>query len=280
MDAELQARRRLEIGLRKALAEEEFELHYQPLVNLKENSVTGFEALLRWRDPERGLIPPGEFIPLAEETGLIVPIGDWVIKRACADAAGWPRDLRVAVNLSAVQFKGRHLTNVVFSALAASHLSASRLELEITESVLLTNNETTLATLHQLHDFGVRISMDDFGTGYSSLSYLRSFPFDKIKIDQSFIRDLGGSDDSLAIVRAVTGLGAALGMTTTAEGVESSEQLDCLQEGRLHRSSGISVQQTPVTRTARGVFLQSQMVGGCLDSLAVAATDCPAAMTL
>jgi EAL domain-containing protein (putative c-di-GMP-specific phosphodiesterase class I) len=161
---------------------------------------------------------------------LIAPIGDWVIRRACADAATWPGDLRVAVNLSAVQFKGRDLVTVVFGALAASHLPAGRLELEITESVLLKNNESTLATLHQLRDFGVRISMDDFGTGYSSLSYLRSFPFDKIKIDQSFIRDLIGSDDSLAIVRAVTGLGAALGMTITAEGVETSEQLDCLRK--------------------------------------------------
>ena len=229
MHEELHERRKLEAGLRRALAQNEFELHYQPLVNLKEDSVTGFEALLRWRDPERGLVAPGEFIPIAEETGLIVPIGDWVIKRACADAASWPGNLTVAVNLSPVQFRSRHLANVVFSALAVSHLPANRLELEITESVLLKNNETTLATLHRLHDFGVRISMDDFGTGYSSLSYLRSFPFDKIKIDQSFIRDLGSSDDSLAIVRAVTGLGVALGMTTTAEGVESATQLDCLR---------------------------------------------------
>jgi diguanylate cyclase (GGDEF)-like protein len=238
MDANMQARRRLEVGLRRALANEEFELHYQPLVSLSDNSVSGFEALLRWRDPERGLVPPGEFISLAEETGMIVPIGDWVIKRACADAAAWPRNLSVAVNLSAVQFRGRHLPTVVFAALAAASLSANRLELEITESVLLKNSEATLATLHQLRDFGVRISMDDFGTGYSSLSYLRSFPFDKIKIDQSFIRDLDGSDDSLAIVRAVTGLGAALGMTTTAEGVETREQLDCLRREGCTEAQG------------------------------------------
>jgi diguanylate cyclase (GGDEF)-like protein len=238
MEAEMQARRWLEVGLRKALEEEEFELHYQPLVNLQENRVIGFEALLRWRHPERGLVPPGEFIPLAEETGLIVPIGDWVIRRACADAATWPHNLSVAVNLSAVQFKGRHLTTVVFGALAASHLLPSRLELEITESILLKDSEATLATLHQLRDFGVRISMDDFGTGYSSLSYLRSFPFDKIKIDQSFVSDLDGSDDSLAIIRAVTGLGAALGMTTTAEGVETSAQLDCLRNEGCNEVQG------------------------------------------
>ena len=229
MDATMQARRRLEIGLRRALVQEEFELHYQPLVNLESNSLTGFEALLRWRDPDRGLVPPGEFIPLAEETGLIVPIGEWVVRRACADAANWPRNLRVAVNLSPAQFKGRQIITVVFGALAAAHLAAGRLELEITESVLLDKNDDTLAILHQLREFGVRISMDDFGTGYSSLSYLRSFPFDKIKIDQSFVRDLTGSDNSLAIVRAVAGLGAALGITTTAEGVETPEQLECLR---------------------------------------------------
>ena len=229
MDATMQSRRLLEIGLRRALVQEEFELHYQPLISLESNSLGGFEALLRWRDPEKGLVPPAEFIPLAEETALIVPIGEWVIRRACADAAAWPGDTRVAINLSPVQFRSRDLVNVVFSALATSHLPASRLELEITESVLLKDNESTVATLHQLRDFGVRISMDDFGTGYSSLSYLRSFPFDKIKIDQSFIRDLSASDDSLAIVRAVTGLGAALGMTITAEGVETPEQLECLR---------------------------------------------------
>jgi diguanylate cyclase (GGDEF)-like protein len=229
MKAEMQARQWLEVSLRRALANEEFELHYQPLISLGENAVVGFEALLRWRDPERGLVAPGGFVRIAEETGLIIPIGDWVIRRACADAATWPGNLRVAVNLSPVQFRRRHLANVVFAALAASHLPANRLELEITETVLLKNDETTLGTLHQLRDFGVRISMDDFGTGYSSLSYLRSFPFDNIKIDQSFVRALGGSDDALAIVRAVTGLGTALGMKTTAEGVETTEQLECLR---------------------------------------------------
>ena len=229
MNAKVQKRRVLEMGMRRALAHREFELHYQPLVSLKDSKPTGFEALLRWRDPERGLIQPAEFIPLAEETGLIIPIGEWVLRQACADAASWPHDLRVAVNLSAVQFRSRDLATMVFNAFAAAELPADRLEIEITESVLLENSESTLATLHRLRDFGVHISMDDFGTGYSALSYLRSFPFDKIKIDQSFVSDVSGNDDSLAIVRAVTGLGAALGMTITAEGVETREQLDCLR---------------------------------------------------
>ena len=257
MDANMQARRRLEVGLRRALANEEFELHYQPLVNLKDNSVTGFEALLRWRDPERGLVPPGEFIPLAEETGLIVPIGDWVIRRACADAATWPRNLSVAVNLSAVQFRGRHLTTVVFGALAASHLLPSRLELEITESVLLKDSEATLATLHQLRDFGVRISMDDFGTGYSSLSYLRSFPFDKIKIDQSFIRDLGRqrrfAGDRPRCHWSWGGAGhdddGRRGGNIRATGLPA--------EGGLHGSSGFLVQQASFTRATREIFRRS-----------------------
>jgi EAL domain-containing protein (putative c-di-GMP-specific phosphodiesterase class I) len=263
MDARMQARRQLEVGLRRALVQEEFELHQQPLVNLQDNSITGFEALLRWRDPEKGLVFPADFIPLAEETGLIVPIGDWVIRRACADTAAWPGSLRVAVNLSAVQFKGRDLITVVFGALAASYLPAGRLELEITESVLLKNNEFTLATLHQLRDLGVRISMDDFGTGYSSLSYLRSFPFDNIKIDQSFIHDLIGSDDSLAIVRAVTSLGAALGMTITAEGVETSEQLECLRNEGCTEVQGIFVQPASSLGAACGILLRPQMVGLC-----------------
>jgi EAL domain-containing protein (putative c-di-GMP-specific phosphodiesterase class I) len=215
--------------LRTALAKGEFRLHYQPFVDIKSGAVTGFEALLRWQHPDRGLMAPLEFIGLAEETELIVPIGAWVIQTACIDAASWPRPLSVAVNLSAVQFRDTDLVTTVFGALASSQLAAGRLELEITESVFLDDNERTLAILHQLRSFGVRIAMDDFGTGYSSLSYLRSFPFDKIKIDQSFVRDLAGSHDSLAIVRAVTGLGAALGITTIAEGVETSGQLDSLR---------------------------------------------------
>jgi diguanylate cyclase (GGDEF)-like protein/PAS domain S-box-containing protein len=229
MDARMRARRALEVELRRALVAGEFELNYQPFVSTTTNAVTGFEALLRWRNPVRGMVPPADFIPLAEEIGLITPIGEWVLRQACAEAANWPSNIRVAVNLSAVQFKGNKLAAVVASALAASGLPAERLELEITESVLLRNSEANLTTLHQLRALGVRISMDDFGTGYSSLSYLRSFPFDKIKIDQSFIREMGDNSGDAAIVSAVTGLGTSLGISTTAEGVETADQLERLK---------------------------------------------------
>src|SRR5262245_37681381 len=181
MDARMQQRRELEMDLRKALVNGEFELHYQPLVDLQDNEINGFEALLRWRHPSRGLVPPVEFIPVAEETGLIIPLGEWVLRQACHETAGWPGDLKVAVNLSPAQLKSRNLVQVVTGALAAAGMAASRLQLEITESVLMQNTFATLATLHQLRNLGVQIAMDDFGTGYSSLSYLRSFPFDKIK---------------------------------------------------------------------------------------------------
>ena len=230
MDVKAQARRALELDLRNAVAAGEFELFYQPIINLAENRITGFEALLRWNHPTRGRVPPSEFIPLAEETGLIVAIGEWVIRQACTEARTWPNDLRVAVNVSPVQFRTKTLVFAVVSALAASGLRPDLLELEITETVLMANNEATLAALHQLRGLGVRISMDDFGTGYSSLSYLRSFPFDKIKIDQSFVRDLTERPDSIAIIRAVAGLGLSFGMTTTAEGVETQEQLDKMRE--------------------------------------------------
>ena len=229
MDARMQARRALEIDLRKAIANSEFELFYQPLVDMRTERVTGFEALIRWHHPERGMIPPLEFIGVAEETGLIGPIGDWVLRRACAEAATWPRDVKIAVNLSPLQFKNKGLLRSVVSALAASGLSPNRLELEITESVLLQDGDTTLAILHELRELGVRISMDDFGTGYSSLSYLRKFPFDKIKIDQTFIFDMSDHSDSLAIVRAVIAMGNGLGIATTAEGVETAEQFKQLK---------------------------------------------------
>jgi len=229
MDAKAQARRILELDLRKAVTAAEFEIFYQPIVNLTENRISGFEALLRWNHPTRGRVPPGEFIPLAEETGLIVAIGEWVIRQACAEARAWPSDLRVAVNVSPVQFRNKSLVSTVVSALAASGLGSDRLELEITEAVLMHTNDATLAVLHQLRSLGVRISMDDFGTGYSSLSYLRSFPFDKIKIDQTFVRDLIEKPDAIAIIRAVAGLGLSFGMTTTAEGVETQEQLDLMR---------------------------------------------------
>jgi diguanylate cyclase (GGDEF)-like protein len=226
MDARMQARRTLELDLRRALIEGEFELFYQPVVNVKSRTVTSFEALVRWQHPQRGLVSPADFIPLAEEIGLIVPLGEWILRRACCDAASWPDGIAVAVNLSPVQFKTNKLLEAVMTALAVSKLPAHRLELEITEGVLLVETDSTLSLLHQLRALGVRIAMDDFGTGYSSLSYLRSFPFDKIKIDRSFIRSMSEQDSSIAIIRAVTGLSASLGMATTAEGVETREQLD------------------------------------------------------
>ncbi len=229
MDAEIQQRRQMETDLRRAVAEEQFEVHYQPLVDASTRALTGFEALARWRHPSRGMVPPAEFIPFAEETGLIQAIGTWVLNRACTDAAAWPEYIKVAVNLSPLQFIRGDLVREVQQALAASGLPAGRLELEITESVLLQDNEATLKLLHRLRALGVRISMDDFGTGYSSLSYLRRFPFDKIKIDQSFIRSLEREQGSIEIIRAVVGLGKALGMDVLAEGVETAEQLSILQ---------------------------------------------------
>jgi diguanylate cyclase (GGDEF)-like protein len=225
MDKRLQLRRALELDLRKAIANGEFEVYYQPILYLQTGKVSGFEALVRWNHPERGMIPPLDFIPLAEETGLILPLGEWVLRTACAHAAKWPQAIAVAVNLSAMQFKGRNLVQLTLNALAASGLPASRLELEITESVLLQDETHVLGLLHQLREIGVRISMDDFGTGYSSLAYLRNFPFDKIKIDRSFVRDMLVRKDCQAIVRAVVGLARSLGITTIIEGIETKEQL-------------------------------------------------------
>jgi diguanylate cyclase (GGDEF)-like protein len=225
MDARMRSRRELEIELRKAVAAGQFELHYQPFLDLRGGGIPCVEALLRWNHPERGMISPAEFIPVAEEIGLIFPLGEWVLRQACADAASWPEHTRIAVNLSPTQVMSKSLVPVVVSALAAARLPAQRLEIEITESVLMHNTETTLATLHRLKQLGVKISMDDFGTGYSSLSYLRAFPFDKIKIDRCFISDLP-KGDSAAIVQAIAGLAKSLNMVTTAEGVETEEQLD------------------------------------------------------
>ena len=226
MDLQMQARRILEQDLRKALPAGEFELYYQPVVTLASNEVSGFEALIRWNHPEQGVVAPGAFIPLAEDIGLIVPIGEWVIRQACATAARWPEDLHVAVNISAIQFRNPGLLQVIVGALAASGLPATRLEIEITETVLLQDKETTLAILHQLRALGVGIAMDDFGTGYSSLTYLQCFPFDKIKIDRSFVKDITENTGSLNIVRAVAALANGMGMTAAAEGVETREQLD------------------------------------------------------
>lgn len=229
MDGRIQARRMIELDIRTAIANGEFELFYQPLVDAADGHVTGCEALMRWRHPVRGMISPAEFIPVAEETGLIEQLGKWAIRRACADAMTWPGDIFVAVNLSAAQFKKSTLALTVINALAESGLTPQRLELEVTESVLMQNNEATLATLHQLRDLGVRIAMDDFGTGYSSLSYLRSFPFNKIKIDRSFVSDLSERSDAIVIVRAITDLARNLKMTTTAEGVENEQQRDIVR---------------------------------------------------
>ena len=238
MDARAQARRLLEMDLRAALQRDEFEPYYQPIRDVASGRVVAFEALLRWNHPQRGLIAPINFIPLAEETGLIIQLGEFVLRSACADAATWPDDVDVAVNLSPVQFKNPNLIASVTEALAASGLDTRRLELEITESVLLQNSEATLTTLHELRAMGVRISLDDFGTGYSSLSYLRSFPFDKIKIDRSFVSELATREDSMAIIRAVTGLGRSLGIVTTAEGVENAAQLELLRREGCTQAQG------------------------------------------
>jgi diguanylate cyclase (GGDEF)-like protein len=220
-----QERRQLETDLRLALERGEFELHYQPLFDLDQNRVCSFEALLRWNHPKRGVISPTDFVPIAEDTGLIVPIGAWVIREACNRAATWPDHVRVAVNVSPIQFHRGVLHETILRALADSGLAAQRLEAEITESVFLEGSESTLRLLHALRALGVRIALDDFGTGYSSLSYLQSFPFDKLKIDRSFIQNLLTRHGATAIVRAITELAHALDMEVTAEGVEETAQL-------------------------------------------------------
>lgn len=224
-DRQVKERRELEAALRAAVDQDVLEIHYQPLVNLQANRISGFEALSRWTDPVRGSVSPSTFIPLAEEIGLIDAIGERVLMRACAQAATWPGNISVAVNLSAAQFQNAHLVSAVKRALAASGLSPNRLEVEITESIFLKDSEANLVVLTQLGELGVKISMDDFGTGYSGLGYLHSFPFDKIKIDSSFVRNLPASQSSTAIVRAVCGLARSFGATTTAEGVENDDQL-------------------------------------------------------
>ncbi|MEA3023117.1 MAG: hypothetical protein QOK01_1969, partial [Alphaproteobacteria bacterium] len=225
MDAAMRVRRSLQIDLRNALPRGEFELHYQTIADAATGTPCGAEALVRWRHPGRGLVGPDEFIPLAEDIGLIDALGEWILRAACAEAATWPDGVTIAVNLSAVQFRKGNLAQVVTGALAASGLPARRLELEVTESVLLQKSEANLSMLHAIKKLGVSIVLDDFGTGYSSLSYLRIFPFDKIKIDRSFVRELTSSADSAAIVSAIAGLARSLDMVTTAEGVETEEQL-------------------------------------------------------
>lgn len=238
MDAEAQERRLIELDLHDAIRNGELELYFQPLFALSENRVTAFEALIRWNHPQRGLVPPNKFIPLAEDTGLIIPIGDWVLREACHLAKAWPKHIRVAVNISPVQFRSNRLNSVILQALTTSGLEPNRLELEITESLFINDIQNTLESLHSLRSMGVRVALDDFGTGYSSLSYLRSFPFDKIKIDRSFIVDLLAQEGATAIIRSITSLAEALGMETTAEGVETIDQLDILREHGCNQIQG------------------------------------------
>jgi diguanylate cyclase (GGDEF)-like protein len=257
MGAENQARRGLELDLRPALALGEFALVYQPQLNFATNRITGFEALLRWHHPKRGLVSPADFIPLAEALGLIVPIGEWVTRTACREAAGWAQPLSIAVNVSAGQFASPGLVAAVRSALAETGLDPRRLELEITESVLLGDHDVALDAMQEFRALGIRVSMDDFGTGYSSLSYLRSFPFDKIKIDQSFVR--GQSDDpgGMAIIRAVAAMGRSLGMSTLAEGVETEAQLTRIAADGCTDAQGYLISK-PLPPAQIGAFLQSR----------------------
>jgi diguanylate cyclase (GGDEF)-like protein len=251
MNEELSDRRHIEMDLREAVARDELSLHYQPIIDLQSNVVTGFEALARWKHPVRGMIPPGVFITVAEDTGLILQLGEWALAEACRQASEWPGHLRVAVNLSPVQFSAPNLYDTIAGILSASGLAPDRLELEITERVFMENSERTLAILHQLKSLGVRIAMDDFGTGYSSLSYLRSFPFDKIKVDRTFISGVVEGVEHAAIVQAVVSLARALGMRTIAEGVETRDQqnsiltLGCDEAQGYLFSPPVPVEQVP-----------------------------------
>lgn len=256
MDEQARKRRQVEIDLRNAIKTGQFELYYQPLYSLEKEQLTGFEALLRWIHPEYGLVNPLEFIGIAEETNLIIPIGEWVIREACRQAALWPEDLRMAVNISPLQFRSANLSNVIIQSLAASGISPNRLELEITESIFIENVENTLKCLHNLRNVGVRIALDDFGTGYSSLSYLRSFPFDKIKIDRSFVTDLQSGAPASAIIRAITTLADALGMETLAEGVEFEEQADLLRIEGCQQVQGFFYSRPVPSREASALIAQ------------------------
>jgi diguanylate cyclase (GGDEF)-like protein/PAS domain S-box-containing protein len=262
MDARLQARRVLELELRAALRLGQFELYFQPLIDLQSGAVLGFEALIRWNHPRRGMVSPLEFIPLAEEIGLIVPIGEWVLRQACFEAATWPENMMVAVNLSPAQFANKNLVQSIVLALASSGVPAHRLELEVTESILLQESADNLAILHRLRALGVRIAMDDFGTGYSSLSYLRKFPFDKIKLDRSFVRDMSGDADCAAIIRAIAGLAGGLHMTTTAEGVETQDQLERLRaEGYAEGQGFLFSRPLPVSELREFLRQRGHVVG-------------------
>ncbi len=254
MDAQIRARRQLETDLRHAIADGGFEVYYQPCLSLQDGTITGCEALVRWRHPERGMISPADFIPVAEDTGLINQLGEWVLATACLEAAKWPDHVKLAVNVSPVQFKSSTLALKVIAALAASSLPASRLELEITEAVLIRDDDAALAILHQLRAIGVRIALDDFGTGYSSLSYLKRFPFDKIKIDRCFITDIAEPDGSAGIVRAVVNIAAERNMMTTAEGVETAEQQRILRELGCQEMQGYLFSAPKPAETVRAML--------------------------
>jgi diguanylate cyclase (GGDEF)-like protein len=256
MDARVKARRTLELDIRQAMADGAFELHYQPVVNLRSNAIVGCEALLRWRHPVRGMISPAEFIPVAEETGLISEIGDWALATACAEAMNWPSDIRIAVNVSPVQFRSHAFSLKVVNTLATSGLPANRLELEITEAVLIRDDEATLNLLQHLRSMGVRIALDDFGTGYSSLSYLRRFPFDKIKIDRSFVDGITEADGSSAIVEAVINIASAQNMTTTAEGIETEPQREMLRDLGCTEMQGFLFSRPQPVATIRTLLLR------------------------
>lgn len=258
MDAQVKARRRLELDLRQAIADQALEVYYQPCVSLADNTITGCEALVRWRHPERGMISPAEFIPIAEETGLINQLGEWVLETACAEATKWPDDIRLAVNVSPVQFRSGTLALRIVAALAQSGLPASRLELEITEAVLIRDDDAALAILHQLRGIGVRIALDDFGTGYSSLSYLQRFPFDKIKIDRCFVNDIAEANGSSCIVRAVVNIATERHMTTTAEGVETRQQQELLRALGCSEMQGYLFSPAKPAAEIRRMFLQAR----------------------
>ncbi|MGY3486171.1 diguanylate cyclase (GGDEF)-like protein [Bradyrhizobium sp. USDA 4011] len=267
LDRQLRTRRSLERDMRSALANGEFELYYQPFINVASGETCGFEALLRWHHPQRGMVSPAQFIPLAEETGLIVPLGEWVLRTACAEAAKWPGDLKIAINLSPVQFRSPELVPVIVHALASSGVSPDRLELEVTETAIIQDSEAVFAALSQMHDLGVRIALDDFGTGYSSLSFLQKFPFDKVKIDRSFVSELSGAtDESRRIARAVVRFAVSLGKTTTAEGVETREQLDILRADACVEVQGFHFSPA----------VQSEKVAEMLGGRTRTATDRPA----
>ncbi|MFN7158781.1 MAG: putative bifunctional diguanylate cyclase/phosphodiesterase, partial [Erythrobacter cryptus] len=248
LDEAARRRRQLEVDLRSAIREGQFALHFQPLYSVVQQRLTGFEALIRWDHPERGRVSPAEFITLAEETGLIIQIGEWVLREACHQASTWPSDISVAVNVSPRQFAAPGLAATVLSALSASGLAPGRLELEITESIFIADVDATLATLHSLRNLGIKIALDDFGTGYSSLSYLRSFPFDKVKIDKSFVADLGTSTNGHAVIRAIT---------TLAEGVEDMTQFEVLAREGCQNIQGYLFSQPVPAEAVAGMIAEA-----------------------